>query len=54
MRSNEMRLPCGCLMWNEDDVFVFMPHDAFCPYYQYVLEEGARQEKNIQTVTLDD
>lgn len=54
VRSNKQRLPCGCVMWDEGDAFVFKPHDIKCPYYRYVLEEAERQEKPMMTRMIDE
>lgn len=48
MRSNELRLPCGCLMWNEGEAFVFVPHALDCTYYQYVLQQSGEQGKPLE------
>lgn len=46
-REDEMDLPCGCVMWNEGDAFVYLPHSPDCQYYLYVLEEAQRQGKDM-------
>ena len=47
MKSNALRLPCGCEIWNEGDAFVFKAHSPDCLYYRYVLEEAERQGKDV-------
>lgn len=54
MKSNELDLPCGCVMWNEGDAFVFKPHSMTCPYYLYVLEQGKAQGKDMMMVMAHD
>lgn len=52
------RLPCGCVLGEQPStdpadprpMFVFIPHALDCEYYLYVLEESARQHKNVITV----
>lgn len=45
--SDRFDLPCGCTVGKYQDAFVCYPCSTTCTYYQYVLEETARQSKPI-------
>ena len=45
-------LPCGCQFGSQGDAFIFVPHAFDCPYYQYFLEESARQAKPVVSIEM--
>lgn len=45
--TNRMVLPCGCVIGEHAEAFVIVPCSPTCEYYQYALEESARQGKPI-------
>lgn len=42
------RASCGCVMWTQEDIFVYVPCAFTCENYQYMLGASARAGHPIE------
>lgn len=48
IRSDYMRIDCGCEFWNEREVFVIKPCQPKCEIYRFTIEETRRQGNPVE------
>lgn len=43
-----MKLPCGCIMFKNDNVFYVNPCSLNCEYYKHVIEQSKKRGNEIK------